>query len=170
MWCFSTLFYEKYFFMKNIDLLKFVVYFCFMWRCTGHVTMTVVVYFNSSTGPTINPNKTLGSQFFKGQLVIQFLFIFTLFMANNFSHTIWKSVNWSKTHEQAEQTKASASKHLFILITHLCESRDLINIEHAYSRHSLPQAGFDPPAQSDTSYEADALPPSHHGWMSLSII
>ena len=133
--------------MKNIDLLKFVVYFCFMWRCTGHVTMTVVVYFNSSTGPTINPNKTLGSQFFKGQLVIQFLFIFTLFMANNFSHTIWKSVNWSKTHEQAEQTKASASKHLFILITHLCESRDLINIEHAYSRHSLPQAGFDPPAR-----------------------
>ena len=25
--------------------------------------------------------------------------------------------------------------------------------------------GFDPPVQSDTSYEADALPPSHHGWM-----
>ena len=25
--------------------------------------------------------------------------------------------------------------------------------------------GFDPPAQSDTSYEADALPPSHQGWI-----
>ena len=25
--------------------------------------------------------------------------------------------------------------------------------------------GFDPPAQSDTSYEEDALPPSHHGWI-----
>ena len=29
----------------------------------------------------------------------------------------------------------------------------------------MPQAGFDPPSQSDTSYEADALPPSHHGWI-----
>ena len=29
----------------------------------------------------------------------------------------------------------------------------------------LSQAGFDPPWQSETSYEADALPPSHHGWM-----
>ena len=31
----------------------------------------------------------------------------------------------------------------------------------------MPQMGFDPPAQSDTSYEADALPPSHHGWTNV---
>ena len=30
--------------------------------------------------------------------------------------------------------------------------------------------GFDPPAQSDTSYEADALPPSHHGWIGFAVI
>ena len=29
----------------------------------------------------------------------------------------------------------------------------------------MPQTGFDPPAQSDTSYEADALLQSHHGWI-----
>ena len=34
----------------------------------------------------------------------------------------------------------------------------------------MPQAGFDPPAQSDTSYEEDALPPSHHGWISGTLI
>ena len=28
----------------------------------------------------------------------------------------------------------------------------------------MPQAGFDPPAQSHVSCEASALPPSHHGW------
>ena len=28
---------------------------------------------------------------------------------------------------------------LFILISHVCESRDLINIEHAYSGYSLPK-------------------------------
>ena len=27
------------------------------------------------------------------------------------------------------------------------------------------QAGFDPMAQSPASYEASALPPSHHGWI-----
>ena len=43
-------------FMKNIDLLKFVVYFCFMWRCRSHVTMTFVVYFNSSAHPENRPN------------------------------------------------------------------------------------------------------------------
>ena len=31
--------------------------------------------------------------------------------------------------------------------------------------YKRPQAGFDPLAQSDTSYEADALPPSHQGWI-----
>ena len=30
-----------------------------------------------------------------------------------------------------------------------------------------PQAGFDPSVHSDTSYEADALHPSHHGWMRI---
>ena len=30
--------------------------------------------------------------------------------------------------------------------------------------------GFNPLAQNDTSYEADALPPSHHGWMGLTFI
>ena len=34
----------------------------------------------------------------------------------------------------------------------------------------MPQAGFDPRAQSDTSYEADALPPSHHGWILIIFI
>ena len=28
----------------------------------------------------------------------------------------------------------------------------------------VPQAGFNPSVHSDTSYEADALHPSHHGW------
>ena len=27
--------------------------------------------------------------------------------------------------------------------------------------------GFDPPWQSDTSNEADALPPSHHRWITI---
>ena len=35
---------------------------------------------------------------------------------------------------------------------------------------TMPQAGFDPPAQSDTSYEADTLPPSHHGWIVTGVI
>ena len=34
----------------------------------------------------------------------------------------------------------------------------------AMVQYKMPQAGFDPLAQSDTS-EADALPPSHHGWI-----
>ena len=34
----------------------------------------------------------------------------------------------------------------------------------------MPQAGFDPPAQSDNSYEADALTPSHHGWIGVIFI
>ena len=34
----------------------------------------------------------------------------------------------------------------------------------------MPQAGFDPPAQSDNSYEADALPPSHHGWIKTNLV
>ena len=29
----------------------------------------------------------------------------------------------------------------------------------------MPQAEIDPPAQSHASYEARALPPSHHGWI-----
>ena len=29
----------------------------------------------------------------------------------------------------------------------------------------MPQAGIDPPAQSHATYEASALPPSHHGWI-----
>ena len=33
----------------------------------------------------------------------------------------------------------------------------------------MPQAGFDTPAQSDTSYEADALPSSNHGWTLVDI-
>ena len=33
----------------------------------------------------------------------------------------------------------------------------------------MPQTGFGPPAQSDTSYEADALPPSHHGWINFKV-
>ena len=35
---------------------------------------------------------------------------------------------------------------------------------------TMPQAGFDPPAQSDTSYETDALPQSHQGWIFLCFI
>ena len=33
----------------------------------------------------------------------------------------------------------------------------------------MPQAEFDPPQPSDTSYEADAEPPSHHWWLDLNI-
>ena len=29
----------------------------------------------------------------------------------------------------------------------------------------MPQAGIDPPRQSHATYEASALPPSHHGWI-----
>ena len=29
----------------------------------------------------------------------------------------------------------------------------------------MPQAGIDPMVQSHDSYEARALPPSHHGWI-----
>ena len=32
----------------------------------------------------------------------------------------------------------------------------------------MSQPGFDPQAQSHTSYEASALPPSHHGWNNFS--
>ena len=37
----------------------------------------------------------------------------------------------------------------------------------------MPQAGFDPPRKvipSSTECEADALPPSHHGWISLAYL
>ena len=34
----------------------------------------------------------------------------------------------------------------------------------------MPQAGIDPPVQSHASYEASALPPSHHSWMSYLFI
>ena len=30
--------------------------------------------------------------------------------------------------------------------------------------------GFDPPEHIDTSYEADALPPSHHGWTIVNLV
>ena len=30
--------------------------------------------------------------------------------------------------------------------------------------------GFYPPVQSDTSYEADAIPPSHPGWISVDFV
>ena len=33
----------------------------------------------------------------------------------------------------------------------------------------MPQAGFDPPAQSEVFYQTTALPPSHHGWICLQI-
>ena len=29
----------------------------------------------------------------------------------------------------------------------------------------MPQAGIDPPRHSRATYEASALPPSHHGWI-----
>ena len=29
---------------------------------------------------------------------------------------------------------------------------------------TMPQAGIDPPVQKHASYEASALPQSHHGW------
>ena len=32
------------------------------------------------------------------------------------------------------------------------------------------QAEFDPPAQSEVFYQTTALPPSHHGWMHLTLI
>ena len=32
---------------------------------------------------------------------------------------------------------------------------------------TISQAGIDLPAQSHASYEASALPPSHHGWINL---
>ena len=35
--------------------------------------------------------------------------------------------------------------------------------------YAIPRAVFDPPVQSDTSYKADALPPSHHGWIFILI-
>ena len=37
-----------------------------------------------------------------------------------------------------------------------------VGVRKTYKKNK-PQAGYDPPAQSDISYEADALPPSHHG-------
>ena len=44
------------------------------------------------------------------------------------------------------------------------------DIEFPYWTINTPYSmGFDPPAQIDTSYEADALPPSHHGWTSLKL-
>ena len=35
---------------------------------------------------------------------------------------------------------------------------------------NMPQAGFDPPAQSEVCFQTTALPPSHHGWTLVSII
>ena len=35
---------------------------------------------------------------------------------------------------------------------------------------TMPLAGIDPPVQIRASYEASALPPSHHGWICLKII
>ena len=37
-----------------------------------------------------------------------------------------------------------------------------IGLAMYYTPYSM---GFDPLAQSDTSYEVDALPPSNHGWI-----
>ena len=39
--------------------------------------------------------------------------------------------------------------------------RELLINNNGYG--TMPQAGIDPPAQSHASYEASALPPSHHG-------
>ena len=58
------------------------------------------------------------------------------------------------------------SFNLLLPITHVC--RPYIPFYSEYK--SWPQAGFDPPEQSDTSYEADALPPSHHGWILLNCL
>ena len=41
------------------------------------------------------------------------------------------------------------------------------SIVYFYIDGTKPQAGIDPPAQSHTSYEASALPPSHHGWITF---
>ena len=35
---------------------------------------------------------------------------------------------------------------------------------------TMPQVGIDPPVQSHASYEASALPPSHHGWIKIGVI
>ena len=37
-----------------------------------------------------------------------------------------------------------------------------------YIGGTIPQAGIDPPTQSHASYEASALPTSHHSWISLN--
>ena len=34
-----------------------------------------------------------------------------------------------------------------------------------YIKGTMPQAGIDPLAQSNASYEASSLPPSHNGWI-----
>ena len=34
----------------------------------------------------------------------------------------------------------------------------------------MPQAGFDPPAQSEVCYQTIALPPSHHGWINSCVM
>ena len=39
-----------------------------------------------------------------------------------------------------------------------------------YIDGTMPQAGIDPPEQTDVSYEASALPPSHHGWILICVI
>ena len=44
----------------------------------------------------------------------------------------------------------------------ISQSKDIVS---TYFKELCPQAGFDPPVHSDTSYEADALHPSHHGWI-----
>ena len=39
-----------------------------------------------------------------------------------------------------------------------------------YMDGTMPQAEIDSLAQSHTSYEASALPPSQHGWISEAVI
>ena len=59
-------------------------------------------------------------------------------------------------------------EELLILITHVCGSRDQINIEHVHSRYSFPKRDSIHRGSSDrlsTECKADVLPPSHQGWI-----
>ena len=47
---------------------------------------------------------------------------------------------------------------------HIQGSGSIVKI-YTYINGTMPQAGIDPPVQSHASYEASALPPSHHGWI-----
>ena len=44
------------------------------------------------------------------------------------------------------------------------------NYEQVQVIFSRPQAGFDPPVQSEVWYQTTALPPSHHGWIQEAVI